>query len=56
MDDQRTITEMNSPRKGFRVTARTGFIVAAGMFFLPLVLPLVGAGVHAVAIVSTTAA
>ncbi|WIE75189.1 hypothetical protein [Curtobacterium sp. MCSS17_007] len=56
MDDQRTIAEMNSPRKAFRVTARTGFVVAAAMFLLPLVLPLVGAGAHAVAIVSMTAA
>ncbi|ROR29018.1 hypothetical protein EDF63_3611 [Curtobacterium sp. JUb34] len=56
MDDQRTIGEMNSRRKAFRVTARTGFIVAAAMFFLPLVLPLVGTGAHAVAIVSMTAA
>ncbi len=56
MDNQRTIAQMNSPRKAFRVTDRTGFIVAAAMFVLPLALPLVGAGAHAMAIVSMTAA
>lgn len=56
MDDQRTIAEMNSPRKAFRIVARTGFIVATVMFVLPLALPLVGAGAHAVGLVSMTAA
>ncbi|PZF58145.1 hypothetical protein DEJ23_04380 [Curtobacterium sp. MCSS17_008] len=51
MDDQRTIAEMNSHRKAFRIVARTGFIAAPAMFLLPLVYPLLGRGWHSMAII-----
>ncbi|PZE80646.1 hypothetical protein [Curtobacterium sp. MCBD17_032] len=56
VDDQRTIAEINSRRKAFRIVARIGFIVAPAMFFLPLAYPLLGRGWHSIAIVCMTAA
>ncbi len=56
MDDQRTIAEMNSPRKAFRIVARTGFIVTTAMFLLPLANALLDRGWNFLPIVSMTAA
>lgn len=56
MDDQRTIAEMNSPRKAFRIVARTGFIVATVMFLLPLANAVLDRGWNLLPIVSMTAA
>jgi hypothetical protein len=54
--DQRTIAEMNTRRKAFRMTARTGFIVAPVMFLLPLLIPLLSGGYSSPAIICMTAA
>ncbi|GAA1492719.1 hypothetical protein [Curtobacterium herbarum] len=54
--DQRTIAVMNTRRKAFRVTARTGFIVAPVMFLLPLLIPLLSGDYSFLAIVCMTAA
>lgn len=56
VDDQRTIAQVNSSRKAFRITARTGFIIAPAMFLLPLVYPLLGLGWHFLPIICMTAA
>ncbi|WIE81460.1 hypothetical protein [Curtobacterium sp. MCSS17_016] len=54
--DQRTIAAMNTRRKAFRVTARTGFIVAPVMFLLPLLIPLLSGRYYFPAIICMTAA
>ncbi|QCR44435.1 hypothetical protein C1N91_13815 [Curtobacterium sp. SGAir0471] len=56
MDDQRTIAQMNSPRKAFRIVARTGFVVAPAMFLLSLAEALLVGGWNFLPIVSMTAA
>ena len=54
--DQRTIAVMNTRRKAFRITARTGFIVAPAIFLLPLFIPLLSGGYYFPAIICMTAA
>ncbi|WP_288466091.1 hypothetical protein [uncultured Curtobacterium sp.] len=54
--EQRTIAELNSRRKAFRVVATTGFLLAPAMFFLPLALSVLSGGDHPGAIVTMTAA
>lgn len=54
--DQRTIAVLNTRRKAFPVTARTGFILAPVMFLLPLLIPLFSGDYYSPAIICMTAA
>jgi len=55
-DDQRTIAAMNRDRQTYRVIARTGFVAAPAMFFLPLIYLMVTADYQAWAVICMTAA